>query len=69
MGEHAAHRTRGQELVRDTAKNPFPQSAVSIATGDNEIGILILNKAQELGCDRSPGRPPDFISYDDLVAD
>jgi len=42
---------------------------VSIATGDNEIGILILNKAQELGCDRSPGRPPDFISYDDLVAD
>src|SRR5262245_29233741 len=68
MREHAAHRARGQKLMRDPAEDPFPQAAVSIAAGHDQVCPLGTDQLQQFVCSRSTRPPPDFIGNDDAVA-
>ena len=55
--------------MRDAAEEPFPQSTVPVAAGNDQICLLILNETQEFASDRSPCLPPDVVHRGDSMAE
>ena len=47
--------------MRDAAEEPFPQSTLPVAAGNDQICLLILNETQEFSGDRSPRLPPHVV--------
>jgi hypothetical protein len=66
--EHATNGTCCQKLAGDTAEDPFAQSAVAIAAGDDQVRVLVFHKLEELGGDRSTWGAPYLVCNDDPVA-
>jgi hypothetical protein len=54
--------------MRDAPEDPFTQSTVSVATGDDQIGALIANEVKELGGDRPPRLPPHLARHDNSMS-
>ena len=55
--------------MRDAAEEPFPQSTVPVAAGNDQICLLILNETQEFASDRPPRLPPDLVRSGDSMAE
>src|SRR6266566_2165437 len=65
--QHATDRTRCEKLVRDAAEDPFTQSTVAVAAGNDQICPLIPNETEEFGSNRPPRLLPHFVCLDSMA--